>query len=122
MRGPFKFWKNERGATTAEFAMVLSVFFGVVFSAIAVSLALWAQESLQYATEATARCRAVSPSLCSNVQTYGRSRYLGPNDSPTFASFAIAGCANGVKGTATFPFDALIVQKSLSLTAKACFP
>ena len=102
--------------------MVLTVVSGLIFGAIAISLAVWAQEALQYATEATARCRAVSPSSCSNIQTYGMSRYLGPNDSPTFASFAIAGCSNGVQGSATFPLDAVIVQRSLSFTATACFP
>lgn len=122
MRGAYKFWREERGATAAEFALVLVVFLSLIFGAIGLSFAVWAQESLQYATEATARCRAVSPSSCTNVQTYGTSHYKGPSISPTFVSFAIAGCANGVQGTATYAFNAVIVRKSLSLSAQACFP
>jgi Flp pilus assembly protein TadG len=122
MSGRFDIWRDERGATTAEFAMVLVVLFALVFGTIGLSFAVWAQETLQYATEATARCVAVSPSLCTNVQSYGTSQYNGPNISPTFASVAIPGCTNGVQGTATFPLNAVLVQKSLSLSAQACFP
>jgi Flp pilus assembly protein TadG len=122
MRGRLDIWRDERGAAAVEFAMVLLVFFVLVFSVIGLSLAVWAKDTLQYATEATARCLSVSPSLCSNVQTYGMSRYAGPNDSPTFVSYSITGCAHGVQGTATFPLDAVLIQKSVSLSAQACFP
>jgi Flp pilus assembly protein TadG len=122
MRGWFGIWRDERGATSAEFAMVLIVFFGLIFGTIGLCFAVWAQETLQYATEATARYVAVCSSSCTSAQTFGMNHYAGPNDSPTFSALTVAGCGNGVRGTATFPLDVVFIRKPLSLTATACFP
>ena len=122
MRRRFDMWRDEQGTASAEFAMVVTVFFALIFGAIGLCFAVWAQETLQYATEATARYVAVCSSSCTSVQTYGMNHYAGPNDSPTFSTLPVAGCGKPVRGTATFPLDVVFIRKPLSLTATACFP
>jgi Flp pilus assembly pilin Flp len=122
MQARLAFCKDENGQTAAEFALVLIVFLGLVFGTLGLSFAVWANETLQYAAEATARCLSVTPSSCANVQTYGLSQYAGPNISPVFSQPSSPGCGHPVKAIATIPLDAVVVSTSISLTALACFP
>ena len=126
MRRQSGFFGSERGATSGEFALVLVVFLALVFGTLGLAFAVWANETLQFATEATARCRVVTPSSCSgsNLQSYAMSQYAGPGISATFAS-AASTCGTGgqaVTGTGAIPLDAILVNMSIPLSAAACFP
>lgn len=125
MRNSPNFLKDERGASSAEFGLVLIVFLSLVFAIIGLSIDIWANETLQFATEAAARCASVTPSVCSGqstIQTYGTSHYLGPAISPTFTYSPGSACGHQVTASATIPLDAIVISKSISLSASACFP
>lgn len=130
MRSFHRYLLEERGASAAEFALVTVPFIALVLGIIGLAMTLWANQTLQYATEAAARYYSVqtantgSVPTTGQVQTYANGHYEGPNISPTFTP-ARGGCgANGyqVTGSATFPLNAGIFSFSVPLTAHACFP
>jgi Flp pilus assembly protein TadG len=124
MRNTPGFWKDEDGSSAAEFGLVLGVFLALVFGIIGLSLTVWAETTLQYAVQATARCLSVTPSRCTNLQTYAMSQYAGPNISPSFTQ-AASSCGSGsnaVQASATIPLDAVVVSRQVHLSATACFP
>lgn len=125
MRGALIFLNDEHGATAAEFGLVLIVFLALVFGIIGLSDTIWANTTLQVATEAAARCASVTPTVCnspSTIQSYGTSHYKGPSIGPTFTYTAGASCGHKVSGAATIPLDAVVVNLSVPLSASACFP
>jgi len=125
MRKLLNFLNDDHGASTAEFGLVLIVFLSLIFAIIGLSLNIWANETLQFATEAAARCASVTPSVCSNqstIQTYGANHYLGPAISPTFTYASGGACGHQVTASATIPLDAVVVSLSVPLSASACFP
>jgi Flp pilus assembly protein TadG len=126
MNARLAFCKDENGQTAAEFALVLIVFLALVFGTLGLSFAVWANETLQFATEAAARCASVTPTVCnsqSTVQSYGTSHYSGPNIFPITFNYSKSGsCGNQVTATATIPLDAVVVDLSVPLSASACFP
>jgi Flp pilus assembly protein TadG len=118
------YWKNEKGAGAAEFALVVIPFMAMIFMIINVSMMFYANQTLQFAAEAAARCYSVDSINCSSTgatQTYATGRYSGPNISPTFVASAV-GCGHTVTGTANFPLSAVFVNISVPLSATACFP
>lgn len=121
---------EDRGASSAEFALVSIPFIALVLAIIGGAMMFYANQSLQYATEAAARYYSVqtantgaAPSA-TTVQTYATKAYLGPGISPTFTA-ARGGCgANGfqVTGSATFPLNIGVLSQSIALKSHACFP
>lgn len=125
MREHIRYLADEKGASAAEFALVLIPFAGLVFGIIGISLMIYANETLQYATEDAARCASVKTTVCTDAastQAYALSRYTGPALSPTFAYDASASCGHSVTGTATMDLDIGLVNISVPLQAHACFP
>jgi len=111
MRKLQHYFREASGASSAEFALVMFPFLGLVFAIIGGSMMFYANQSLQYATEAAARYYSVqtantgSAPSATTVQTYATNAYTGPGISPSFTA-ARGGCgANGfqVTGSATFP-------------------
>jgi Flp pilus assembly protein TadG len=122
MRGGY--WKNEQGAGAAEFVLVAIPFMALIFMIINLSMMFYANQTLQFAAEAAARCYSVDSVNCSTTgatQTYAAGRYSGPNISPTFVATA-TGCGHTVAGTANFPLHAVFVNVTVPLSATACFP
>jgi Flp pilus assembly protein TadG len=121
---------EEGGASSAEFALMTVPFIALVLGIIGLTMTLWANQTLQYATEAAARYYSVQTANSGSVPTtaqlraYANGVYEGPNISPTFTP-ARGGCGiNGyqVTGSGTFPLNAGIFSISVPLTAHACFP
>jgi len=120
---------EESGASTAEFALVLIPFTGLVFGIIGLCMLLYANQTLQFATQSAARYYSVQCANGSNptigqVQGYARSVYTGPAISPTFTPVS-GGCVSNnheITASATFPLNAGIVSKSVQLQAHANFP
>jgi len=118
------YWKDETGAGAAEFALVLLPFLALIFGIIEVSLMMYANQTLQYATEAAARCYSINSATCGTIgtaQAYAATRYSGPNIAPTFVASA-TGCGHTVTGTANFPLTAVVISMTVPLSATACFP
>jgi Flp pilus assembly protein TadG len=118
------YWRDESGGGAAEFAIVALVFSAMIFGIIHLSLMFYANQTLQFATEAAARCYSVDMANCSTtgaVQTYAGTRYSGPNIAPTFAATA-TGCGHTVAGNGTYQIDAVVIHVAVPLSASACFP
>ena len=119
-----RYWKDEHGSGAAEFAIVLLPFVVLIFAIIHLCLMFYANQTLQFATEAAARCYSVDSINCSStgaVQLYAAGRYKGPNITPTFAATA-TGCGHTVNGSGSYQLNAVVVNVSVPLTATACFP
>jgi Flp pilus assembly protein TadG len=118
------YFENESGASAAEFALVILPFLALIFMIIMLSMMMYANNSLQYATEKAARCFSVNVTSCATeaaTQTYAAAQYAGPDISPVFTA-TTAGCGHTVTGTATFDVDIIVTSLSVPLSAAACFP
>lgn len=119
------YWREERGAGAAEFAIVVLPFSVLIFAIIHLCLMFYANQNLQYAVEAAARCSSVmSTTTCNNstaVQNYAAALYKGPNISPSFV-YAATGCGHTVTGTGSYAMNAVVVTTSVPLSSTACFP
>jgi Flp pilus assembly protein TadG len=118
------YWKDEQGASAVEFALVVLPFVTMILGIIGTCLMLYANQTLQFAVEAAARCASVERYVCTSdalTRSYAVSQYKGPGVSPTF-TVSSAGCGHTVSGSATFPLNAGIISISVPLSATACFP
>ena len=121
-----RYWRDEFGGGAAEFAIVLIPFAALIFAIIHLSLLFYANQNLQFAAEAAARCYSVDAVACSTpgaVQLYAAGRYKGPNISPSFSALAFpSGCGHTVTGSGSYPLNAVFVSVGVPLAATACFP
>jgi len=121
---PSRYWRNESGAAMAEFALVLLPFTAMIFAIIYGALMFYANQTLQYATEAAARCYSVDAATCNSttaVRNYAAGRYKGPNIGASFTATA-TGCGHTVTGTGSFPINIVVWSTSIAMNASACFP
>jgi len=121
---PKRYLCGEKGAISAEFALVVVPFLSIFMAVLGFGLLLWTSSALRYASEDAARCASVKTTVCTDAtstQNYALSRYEGPNLSPTF-TYTATGCGHTVTGSATFPLNTGLVNLSLPITVGACFP
>ena len=124
MRGLRKYVRDECGGGAAEFAIVLMPFAALIFAIVHLCLLFFANQALQFATEAAARCYSVDSISCGStgaVQIYAAGHYRGPNISPTFVASG-TGCGHTVNGNGSYQLNAVFVRRSVPLAATACFP
>ena len=123
------YFRDETGASAAEFALVFIPFSALVLGILGLSMVLYANQTLQYATEAAARYYSVQTANSgtapsgSAINTYGQQSYTGPM-SPTFTA-SRGGCGpNGfqVYGSGSIPLEAGVISTTIALQAHACFP
>lgn len=62
--------RKERGQAMIEFAIILPVFFLLIFGSIDIYLAVIAKGSLNYVAEETAVCVSRNPTACPDPQAY----------------------------------------------------
>jgi Flp pilus assembly protein TadG len=129
-----RLWRSRSGATAIEMGFLLPIFLGLLLGIEEFGRALWTQTALQYATEAAARCAAVSPTDCPDVPAYASSQAFGmsiPSAAFTYAPNQVCGvcsgvtCTGGSQVTANYVFPAavpLLVPTNFTLTAKSCHP
>ncbi|MDR3512592.1 MAG: TadE/TadG family type IV pilus assembly protein [Caulobacteraceae bacterium] len=114
------------GATTLEFALVLPIFLLFLLGVMDIGRLLWTQATLDYATDAAARCAAVDTTQCattSQVQTYAASRAFGMTLASSAFSVTSATCGWRVSASTPFSFvTPWIYGGSLTLVANACYP
>jgi Flp pilus assembly protein TadG len=120
--------RDEGGASAAEFALVVTPFLALVFAIIGLSLLVYANSTLQFATENSARWASVTAAAngadpgSTAVLAHFSDVYKGPAISPAAVYNAAAACGHQVTATATFPLNAVVVDLSVPLSAQACFP
>jgi hypothetical protein len=85
--------------------------------------------SLHHAVEEGARCASVK-TACADasgnpdataIVAYAKSRYFGPNVSPTF-TYAAAACGNSVSASINYSMDVGFKTFAVPISATACFP
>jgi Flp pilus assembly pilin Flp len=108
--------EDEKGATAIEFALVAPALLSLIVAVINVSLLGLTSASLHYAVEEGARCAAVRL-VCPEP----RSRYFAPGPPPVF-TLSGAACGSLVSATVTFNLNAVLIRKSIPLSATACYP
>lgn len=116
-------WKDERGTTAIEFAIVGPVFLALVIGFMYLCLSLFLVGSLHFAVEEGARCASIRTTVCSDSATtiaYAQSRYFGPS-TPTF-TYQTAGCGNSVSATVNYVVELVIKRVTVPIAATACYP
>ena len=137
-RSPRRGWRSlvaiarhSGGVTAVESALLFPAFLMLLLGIGEFGRALWTQVALQYAVGTAARCAAVTPGSCSNVEAYAASQAWGlsiPSGDFTYtsgASCGISGYTGGAKVTVSYPFKPLVpklVPLSVTLSARSCHP
>lgn len=119
-----RLWRDDRGATAVEFALVAPAAVMLLVGIMSLSLMLFSVGNMHFAVEAAARCASAIPSVCSSpaaVVAYANSRYSGALITPVF-TYASAACGNQVSASITYTFDVGMFQQSVPLSATSCFP
>lgn len=117
-------WRDDRGATAVEFALVAPAAIMLLVGIVSLSIMLLSVGSMHYAVEAAARCASAIPTVCSTSSAtvaYANSRYSGALISPVF-TYVAAACGNKVSATATFTLEVGMFRQSVPLSATSCFP
>lgn len=118
--------RSTAGAAAVEAALVLPVLLAFTFGVLDLSRAMMVQNSLQYATDAAARCAAINTTACGNeeaIKAYA-ARQIGQFHISANA-FAVASPACGKQVSATYSFQSVLkgfVRFSPILTARSCHP
>ncbi len=128
--------RDTQGGSATEFAVVVPIFFALVFAIIHLSFILWGETSLHWATETAARCASINAPLSgatgacatsgsttnATVKAYAATQYHGPNVSPVFTANIAATCGKLVSATATYQLNAVVASVPVTLNAKSCYP
>jgi Flp pilus assembly protein TadG len=139
MIGKLKSWLvDERGASAAEFALLLTPMVLLLFGIVHLCLLVYSAMQLNYAAEATARCMVTSVNLANSsaicddssssttlATSYFNSLYHGITATPTLALDEAPTCTSStyqVVATANYKINAFFLTRTVPLTAKACFP
>jgi Flp pilus assembly protein TadG len=130
--------RRERGSAAAELALMLVPVTLFLFGIVNLCLMAYAQNQLNFAAEATARCMVVANNAttagvtapaCTSTSTdlaYLKGFYKGPTADPTFetGSPVLQKCTSGnyqVIANANYVINAAWVSWTVPLKAKACF-
>ena len=127
MKAANKIWRDERGATALEFAILAPVFFLLIFGIIAFGLLFWTQVGLQHGAEMAARCASINATLCptsnpSAITNYATQQALGLSLPVSTFTYSAPACGNQVSASYRFQFPDILNLGPLTLTAQACFP
>jgi len=122
-----KIWRDERGTTALEFAILAPVFFLLIFGIIAFGLLFWTQVGLQHGAEMAARCASINTTLCPNgnptaVTNYAMQQAFGLSLPASTFTYSTPTCGNKVSASFAFVFPGILNLSPLTLTAQACFP
>lgn len=151
MRALRRFWREKRGASAVEFAIVAFPFFLVLYGTLEFGRAHWTRETLQAIANTGARCMGLVQSGCGTSGTYNASQTttyvqsVATSWGITVASSSItpvrttattcAGVSNTVNGspagfsvlTLTYSFQTAVPRLisplvPLPISVTACFP
>jgi Flp pilus assembly protein TadG len=120
-------FKDQRGTSAVEFAITLPLFILMVLGVWQIGHGMWAQFGLQHGAEMAARCMAVNPTVCGNIditgtQSYAASQSFGLNPSPSIFAVSQPTCGNQISADyVVSPVVANIGIPALTLHAQACY-
>ena len=120
-----RFRRDQSAATAAEFALIVPIFLGLLFSTINGSIMMSAVTQMHYAAERAARCLSVDVSnTCpvGDIDTYAKTFYDGPGLGDLVFSQTALACGNQVVGTGTYELVNGLALTSVSISATACYP
>ena len=120
-----KIWRDERGATALEFAILAPVFFLLIFGIIALGMLFWTQVGLQHGAEMAARCASINTIRCPDgnaVKNYALEQAFGLSLPASTFTPSTPACGNKVSASFAFVFPDILNLRPLTLTAQACFP
>lgn len=122
-----RFLRDTCGTAAIEFAILSTVFFGLLFGILEGGYILYMDLGIQHATEMAARCASVNSTTCgstSAIQTYAASQAYGV--SPPSSAFTYSSTTCGNKVTASYNYSFLGSyfwgRSSVTLTGSSCFP
>jgi len=126
---PGRIWRDVRGTSAVEFAIIAPVFFMLLFGIIDGGRLMWTQVGLQHAAEMAARCASLetvdNPSPCpgNSIQNYAAQQAFGLNPSPGVFAVSTPACGVQVSASYTFQFFATYWGiPPLALSARSCSP
>lgn len=132
MRRLLTLWRDRRGSSAVEFALVFPGFIMLTLSALYLSMLLYAVTSLHQATEAAARYASIQQTLnnsptTTTINTYATGLYKGPSTSPTFTYTHVAtptasNCGNKVTASGSFRLVTGLSFLTVPIGSSACFP
>lgn len=117
-------WRDDRGTTAVEFAIIAPCVVMLLVGTVNLSLMLLSIGGMHFAVEEAARCASARPSVCTNsasIIAYAQTRYSGSLVSPVF-TYAAAACGNQVTATITYDFNVGMFKQAVPLSATSCFP
>jgi len=122
-----RIWRDQRGASALEFALLAPLFFLLVFGIIALGMVFWTQVGLQHGVQMAARCASVNTLLCPNsnpdaITAYAAQQALGLGLPASTFAYSVPACGNQVSASYSFEFPTILNLAPLTLTAQSCFP
>jgi Flp pilus assembly protein TadG len=116
--------RNDEGAAAIEFAIYSTVFFAMLFGGIYASILGYTSSSLHAAVESAARCRSMGTTCtdATTTQNFAAAKFHNlTGNTATFTSTA-GSCGNQVTATMNYDLNFIIGQRTVALSAAACFP
>ena len=116
--------RNEDGAAAIEFALYSTAFFAMLFGGIYASILGYTSSSLHQAVESAARCRAMGTTCtdATTTQNFAATKFHNlTGNSATFTSDTQT-CGNRVTASMNYNLKYIIGQRTIALSAAACFP
>lgn len=120
--------RDQKGATAAEFALVLAPMILLTLGTINLGLMMYTVSTLHFAVESTARWASIVTTTtgiaptATAIQAHATAVYKGPTLSVTFVNDSAAACGNTIKGTADYNFTTGLTSSIIPLSASACYP
>lgn len=122
----------ESGSMALEYGLLLPALILIILGSMDVGRLIWTYTTLHRAVEASARCAAVTPSVCGTAQQVAARAVSEAWGLPvTAAVFSLQSPACGAQVTANYSFSLLIPwlgaaqdqpPNSITLTVSACYP
>ena len=118
-------WRNNRGATIVEFALVALPVIVLTLGIIQTAWIVWVRNLLQTSVDAAARCGAINsttaPCNGSNlIQT--ANTVFAPLSGATFTANGLSCSSDGGIGLVGTYNITIVFVVSMSVTAKSCYP
>jgi len=124
MRTLKRLLRNDEGAAAVEFAIYSTAFFAMLFGGIYASILGYTSSSLHAAVESAARCRAMGTTCtdATTTQNFAAAKFHNlTGNTATFTATSPA-CGNQVTATMNYNLKFIIAQRTVALSAAACFP
>jgi Flp pilus assembly protein TadG len=115
---------DRRGSIAVEFALLFPLQILLIVGGLDLVLATLTEERLNFATEAAARCGAVSSPLCSTPEAtaaWAAQQSVGvPNISATNFGVTFDATCGGISVSASYRYSGMVLP-TINLEAAACY-